>query len=290
MEPFDPLAHRAPPTGEDPDRPFKRFDRETEMKIYGVNACRAVFSARPTDIIRCYFDQGTAGRFGDIMKYCARQRLAYHLVPTMDLERISQTGHHEGVCMLIRKRPMRKLDEFLQEAASSDTTLVIALEDIRNPFNLGSVMRVAAHFGAAAIVVRDSQPLHSGAAFRNAEGGVESLEIIEEPDFLDALARMRAAGFQIVSTAVHQGTNLYGATLSPRAVFVFGDEAFGLTPEAMDAGDLLLQVPGTGFVESLNVSAAAAVILGEQWRQVFGATDLSPEPAPEEDLPMPPNN
>ncbi len=58
MEPFDPLAHRAPPTGEDPDRPFKRFDRETEMKIYGVNACRAVFAARPTDIIRCYHFAG----------------------------------------------------------------------------------------------------------------------------------------------------------------------------------------------------------------------------------------
>ena len=58
----------------------------------------------------------------------------------------------------------------------------------------------------------------------------------------------------------------------------------------MEAGDLLLQIPGTGFVESLNVSSAAAVMLGEQWRQVFGATDLSPEPAPEEDLPLPPNN
>ncbi|MFO1492050.1 MAG: tRNA/rRNA methyltransferase [Kiritimatiellia bacterium] len=282
MESFDRPIQQPIPGGEEQERPFKRFDRETEMKIYGVNACRAVFDARPTDIIRCYFDQGTAGRFGDIMKYCARQRLAYHLVPPMDLERIAQTGHHEGVCMLIRKRPLRSLDDFLREATGQDTTLVIALEDVRNPFNLGSVMRVSAHFGAAAILVRDAEPLHSGAAFRNAEGGAESFDIIEESDFLGAIARLRAAGFQIVSTSVHQGANLYGAVLSPRAVFLFGDEAFGLSPEATEAGDVVVQIPGTGFVESLNIAAAASTILGEQWRQVFGAQTFEPEPPPED--------
>lgn len=290
MDSFERPQNDFSDAGEVAERPFKRFDREIEMKIYGIHACREVFVQRPQDIIRCYFDQQTAGRFGDIMKFCARQRLAYHLVPSVDLERIAQTTQHEGICMLIRKCPLRTLEEFFRDVAESETALVVAVEDIRNPFTLGAIMRVAAHFGADALLVRDAQSVHTGAAFRHAEGGAEALEILEAPDMISALGRFREAGFQIVSTSVHSGTNLYASKLAPKALFLFGGEAFGLTPEAMEAGDALVRIPGAGYVESLNVASAAAVILGEQWRQVFGATEEAPEePEASDDLPLPPN-
>jgi TrmH RNA methyltransferase len=93
------------------------------------------------------------------------------------------------------------------------------------------------------------------------------VDVVGAPALPAALAEARRAGFAICATSSRGGTPLFAAELPARAVGVLGAEDVGLPPEVARAADLTLAIPGSGHVESLNVGAAAAVVLAELWRR-----------------------
>jgi len=138
---------------------------------------------------------------------------------------------------------------------------------VGNPHNLGATMRSCAHFGVKGVVLQDAGIIESGAAVRTAEGGAEHVQAITGDSVLDALDAFRKAGYTIVTTSSHEGTPLYQAELPKKMVLVLGQERDGLSDAALASADLSLAIPGTGNVESLNVSVATGVLLAEWWRQ-----------------------
>lgn len=240
-----------------------------ERKIYGVNACMSFFSQRPQDIIRAYFTESVARQhFGDLMKFLAQEKLAYHLVPSEDMERITESTHHEGVCLLVRDQAAESFFHWLETnpTESTQAQCILALENLGNPHNIGAIMRVAAHFGVKAVVVKDAGLARSGAAIRTAEGGADHVRLLEADDFERMLAACRREGYTVVSTSSHQGTNLFETALPARAVILFGQETKGLSPNLQDSSDLKVRIPGTQNVESLNVSVATGILLADYWR------------------------
>ncbi|MBS0601028.1 MAG: tRNA/rRNA methyltransferase, partial [Proteobacteria bacterium] len=113
----------------------------------------------------------------------------------------------------------------------------------------------------------DTDALHSGACARVAEGGLEYVETVHCAHTGDAIRLARRAGFGILTTSSHGGEPLYAAELPPKCLIVFGEESQGLTKQTLKAGDVQVMIPGSGAVESLNVSVAAAVIVAEWWRR-----------------------
>jgi len=259
---------RVPPAVQVPERAPAASDPR-EVKLHGVNACRAFFAHRRERIVRAYFSEAVARRhFAALMKWLAANRLAYHLVTDDELERISGSGHHEGVCLLVRVEPPRDVASWLRTPAAAQARCLLALENVGNPHNLGAILRVAAHFGVPAVLVPDARALAGGAAVRTAEGGAEFVEVLDAPDFAAAIQACRRAGWRVVTTSSHRGTDLYHTALPDKCLVLFGEESAGLSDAMLAAGDACVRIPGTGKVESLNVSVAAGVLVGEWWRQV----------------------
>jgi TrmH RNA methyltransferase len=128
-------------------------------------------------------------------------------------------------------------------------------------------MRSAAHFGVQGILLPEPELLFSGSAVRTAEGGAESVFPLVAPSFVQGLTTLRKAGYTLVSTTSHRAKNLYHTQLPQKLVIIFGEEQTGISKTVNNLSDLAIKVPGTGAVESLNVSVAAALVLGEWWRQ-----------------------
>ncbi len=257
--------------------PDDAVDREAaaggtrEVKLYGINACRAFVARRREKIIRAYFSEAVGRRhFAALMKWLAQQRLAYHLVTDAELERISGSGHHEGVCLLVRADPPRSADQWLDTHRRQQRGCVLALENVGNPHNLGAILRVAAHFGIGAVLVPDAKSLAGGAAVRTAEGGAEFVEVLDAPDFISTVRAFRAAGWRVVTTSSHDGRDIYRTALPEKCLLLFGEESSGLSGAMLASGDLAVRIPGTGHVESLNVSVASGILVGEWWRQHGG--------------------
>ncbi|WP_391528824.1 tRNA/rRNA methyltransferase [Photorhabdus akhurstii] len=243
-----------------------RRQRMEETRIYGENACQAMFKNRSEAIVRAWFVESVTPRFRNALKWMAANRKAYHVVDEAELTKVSGTEHHGGVCFLIKKRNGLDAETYLKDAPAKDC--VLALEDVGNPHNLGAIMRSCAHFGVQGVILHDVALLESGAAIRTAEGGAEHIKGIDADSLLTTLNKFRQAGYTIVTTSSHKGsTDLAKAELPEKMVLVLGQERDGLSDSAWKHGDMGLFVGGTGLVESLNVSVATGIMLAEWWRQ-----------------------
>ncbi len=247
-------------------RPVKAA-KDEDGRAYGENACRVLFQQRPETIIRLYLTEDVAPRVADIMKYLATTRKAYHLVTEAELEKIAGSQHHGGIVMLVKRRPVMSLAAYLNHQQRKKRDCLLALDGVGNPHNLGAIARSCAHFGVSGIVMTQPELLQSGAALRTAEGGGEFVEGLQCDNLMLALKLCKDAGYTLITTSSHGGVSLYQSKLPAKAVIVFGEEMSGVSKKVADAAEIAVQIPGTGKVESLNVSVAASLILGEWYRQ-----------------------
>lgn len=240
---------------------------EDEMKVYSANACRVLFQERPESVIRLYVSEKMAPKFADVMKYLAANKRAYHLVDDSELEKIAASSHHGGVVLLVKRKPITALAQYLSHHSRKKQDCLLALDGVGNSHNLGAITRSCAHFGVGGVIMKQPELLQSGAALRTAEGGGEFVEGLSCDNLPLALQLCKAAGYTLITTSSHGGTSLYKSQLPAKVVVVFGEEMFGVSQNVSKAADIALQIPGTGNVESLNVSVAASLILGEWYRQ-----------------------
>ena len=249
-------------------RPVKVV-QDDEGKVYGDNACRVLFSQRPEAIIRLYISSALAPKFADVMKYLAREKKAYHIVDDAELEKVAASQHHGGIVLLVKRKPQHSLANYLQQKGRKRDCL-LALDAVGNPHNLGAITRSCAHFGVSGIIMKQPELLQSGAALRTAEGGGEFVDGLSCDNLPLALQLCKEAGYTLITTSSHGGTSLYQSQLPARVVIVFGEEMFGVSKNVANSADIALQIPGSGKVESLNVSVAASLIVGEWYRQQLG--------------------
>src|SRR5690606_34041091 len=133
-----------------------------------------------------------------------------------------------------------------------------------NPHNIGSIMRVCAHFGIKYILAESSVlPKVTPSAYRVAQGGAEHVKLVAIDGIKSSFEKLREAGFRTVATSSHGGKALYDYTFQPRMIVVMGSESDGVNNTLMQSAQDTLMIPGTGAVESLNVSVATGLILGE---------------------------
>lgn len=241
-----------------------------EQKICGFHACLGVFERRPDDIIKVYLTEDRTRHVSALLKWCAANRRAYNVVELENLERLSGSSHHEGIMILTRK-PAPLDDQALIQGVRNETLTgpFLYLDGLQNPHNLGALLRTAAHFGVSAILGSyNDLPEVSAATSRVAEGGAEHVPVIPllRPD--ETLAELQENGFVILATSSHQGRSIYKEVLTPKTIFVLGGEHSGVSGDLIQIADRCLLIPGTGHVESLNVSVAGAVLLSELYRQV----------------------
>lgn len=237
-----------------------------EIKVYSPNACRVLFQERPESVIRLYVSEKVAPKFSDVMKYLAASKKAYHVVEDAELEKISASTHHGGIVMLVKRKPIQSLANYLQQKGLNKDCL-LALDQVSNSHNLGAITRSCAHFGVGGIIMKQPELLQSGAALRTAEGGGEFVDGLSCDNLPLALQLCKEAGYTLITTSSHGGTSLYQSELPAKVVIVFGEEMFGVSKNVAKGADIALQIPGSGKVESLNVSVAASLILGEWYRQ-----------------------
>lgn len=256
-------SHKMPPK-----KPATR-----ELKYYGTAACRALWQARPQDVIRIYIEEGLIKQFADLLKWAAGQRKAYHVVTHEELEKITESVHHQGICLLARDTPQSGFPSLFKILkADSRPQLLLYLDGVENPHNLGAIVRSCAHFGIRYILGEAGKlPRLSPSACRVAEGGAEFVELVSLDRPLEQLKQLQQLGFTLLATAMQRGHDLYRYEFPQRSVLIFGAEEHGVSQAMFKAADATLHIPGSGHVESLNVSVAFALIAGEHYRQQPGS-------------------
>lgn len=256
----------APPSAApgDGDAARVRAPRRDELRVFGLNACLAAFAARPQDLRKAYLAASRMGALRELMAYCVAQRLGYRVVEDDDLARLAGSQHHEGVVLDMRRPAELALEALLARLDPGAPACLLWLDGVGNPHNFGALLRSAAHFGVAGVLLPHDSPLAlSGAACRVAEGGAEAVPLVRLGAGAAAVGVLQAAGFSLAATLPQpeRTQSLFDATLPARTVFVLGAEREGMRAELIERCDLRLTIPGSGRVESLNIASAVAALL-----------------------------
>lgn len=256
------MAHAS----EEAHSPSLREQRLAEVRLYGLNAVRALFARRPQALRKLYLSQARVPELKRVLQWCVAHRVGYRVVEDADLQKLAASSHHEGVVAdVLREEPL-PLSTWLRDLPAGPQC-ALWLDGVGNPHNLGAILRSAAHFGVSAVLLPKQATLSlSGAAARVAEGGAEAVPFVRLGREDNALAQLRGAGFALAATVVDGGEDLFATHLPERTVFVLGAEGEGMDRALAGTCDLRLSIPGTGAVESLNVASATAVLLAAWWR------------------------
>ena len=251
----------------EPAHAYAREHRDVELRLYGLNAIRAVFARRPQAIRKLYLAEQRIPQLQPLLKWCVANRVGYRVVEDNDLQKLAASSHHEGVVAEVLREEPQPLTTWLRDLPAGPQC-ALWLDGVGNPHNLGAILRSAAHFGVSAILLPKHSALAlSGAAARVAEGAAEAVPFVRLGREDNAIAQLHGAGFGLAATVVRDGAELFGHELPSRLVYVIGAEGEGMDPTLVAACDLRLSILGSGAVESLNVAAATAVFLAEWARR-----------------------
>lgn len=181
-----------------------------------------------------------------------------------ELERLCGSPDHQGVVAEVDPYPYGDPVGMLKQ----EGTLLVALDQVQDPRNLGAVCRSAEFAGAAGVIVPERRSVSvTPVVCKTSAGAVEHLEVAHVRNLADWLAEAKDAGFWIWGADADAEQAPWSTDLTGSTVIVLGGEGKGLRPRVAAACDGLLALPQKGKVESLNVSAAAAALLFETLRQ-----------------------
>jgi 23S rRNA (guanosine2251-2'-O)-methyltransferase len=239
--------------------------------IAGFHAVTARLRHDPQSVESLYVDGGR--RDGRMQQLLARAEAARVRVTAADpdrLQRLAGGARHQGVIALCREAAApRSLDDVL--AAVDPQTLLLLLDGVTDPRNLGACLRTAEAAGAQAVIVpRDRSASLTPAASSAAAGAAESLPLIAVTNLARAMQEIREAGVWIVGAAGDAQPTLYEIDLARPLAWALGAEGAGLRRLTRENCDWLARIPLRGSVDSLNVSVAAGICLFETWRQRGG--------------------
>lgn len=241
-------------------------------KIYGLHAVRAVLLRSPQRVQRLWLQQGRQdARVVELEALAGSQRIGIERVQPSRLQGWVGEVAHQGVVADIEPlQPWREDDllSALGAAESGAAPLVLALDGVQDPHNLGACLRTADACGVLAVVVpRDRAATLNAAARKVAAGAAETTPVVTVTNLSRTLALLKDAGLWMVGADGEAELQASAVDLTGPRCLVMGAEGTGLRALTRRHCDWLVSLPNLGAVESLNVSVATGMLLYEALRQ-----------------------
>ncbi len=234
------------------------------MIIYGINPVVEALRAGRVREVRVADRDG--GRLRELLDLARAKGVRVQRVQPDLIERQARGGVHQGVVADVEEVREYSLDELVRDAAG--VPLIVVLDGIEDPHNLGAILRTADAAGADGVIIQDRRSAAlGGAAAKASAGAVSHVRIAEVVNIARALEELKALGVWTVGLAGEAPASYGDVDLSLPTALVLGAEGAGLRRLVRDRCDLLVSLPMYGHVSSLNVSVAAGIMLYEAVRQ-----------------------
>lgn len=185
------------------------------------------------------------------------------------LDQMSQTGAHQGVIAMAAARNYVSIDDMLRVVAErNESPLFVICDELNDPHNLGAILRTAECVGAHGVIIpkRRSAGLTATVAKASA-GAIEYMPVAKVSNLTDAIRKLKQAGVWIYGTTADGEKEIYETDFTGPTAIVIGNEGEGISRLVAEQCDFLVSIPMKGHIDSLNASAAAAILLYEVLRQ-----------------------
>ncbi len=233
------------------------------MIIYGINPVLEALRAGRVTVVRV--SERHDDRLRALLQAAAAQRVRVEKVTTEVLARQARGGAHQGVVADVAERQEFSVEELVRGAS---VPLIVVLDGIEDPHNVGAILRTADAAGADGVIIQSRRAAAlDGAAAKASAGAVAHVRVAEVVNIARALDELKELGVWTVGLAAGTDTRYDRLDLTVPTAIVLGAEGAGLRRLVREKCDFLAAIPMQGHVESLNVSVAAGVMLFESVRQ-----------------------
>tara|TARA_R110002020_G_scaffold131474_2_gene293900 strand:+ start:197 stop:1069 length:873 start_codon:yes stop_codon:yes gene_type:complete len=226
-----------------------------QVHLYGLHTVRAALENPERVIIKLLVTQNAFAR----LELAEPETLPYpvEFVSPQDIDKIlGPDAIHQGAMVETRPLPVRRLE------ALKESPLLLVLDQVTDPHNVGAIMRSAVAFGAGALITTQRHsPTESGVLAKSASGALELIPYIQVTNLANALEELHALGFQTIGLDSEGPAPLEGALSGEKIALVLGSEGKGLRQKTRDTVKTLARLDMPGAIKSLNVSNAAAIAL-----------------------------
>lgn len=240
--------------------------REDGHWLYGRHAVMAAVANPFREVRQIMLTRDAQARFGDELQQALNSRtggtVGAQIVDRGDIETMLGSAVHQGIAALVAPLPEQDLADVLP--ADDVDAVVLVLDQVTDPHNVGAIMRSAEAFGAVAVVVTERHaPEETGTLAKAASGAIERVPLIRIINMAREIDYLKSRGFWILGMAGEATQTLAETKPGGRIALVLGAEGEGLRRLTREHCDLLVRLPMAGAMPSLNVSNAAAVALYE---------------------------
>jgi 23S rRNA (guanosine2251-2'-O)-methyltransferase len=235
--------------------------------VYGFHAVLARLRADPKSVVEIFLDEARNDARGkDLATLAERSGVRLLRVPAKRLDGFYGGGRHQGVVARVEVKSLsHSIDEIVEQV---EKPLLLVLDGVTDPHNLGACLRVANAAGANAVIApKDRAAGISPAVSKVASGAAESTPYVMVTNLARTLAELKERNIWIVGADERAEKTLYQADLPDSIAWVLGAEGEGMRRLTRESCDLLVRIPMKGEVESLNVSVSAGVCLFESVRR-----------------------
>jgi 23S rRNA (guanosine2251-2'-O)-methyltransferase len=237
-------------------------------QLFGFHAVIARLRAQPQSVRDLYVGNARHDRrMRELIERAEAAGVAVHSVDDARLAALAGNDRHQGVVALVAGgMPHRTLDDVLENLA--EPPLLLVLDGVTDPHNLGACLRSADAFGAHAVIVPKDRAVGVNATVaKAASGAADTVSVITVTNLARSLRDLKARGIWLLGADAGGEESLFHADLSGPVAWVLGGEGSGLRRLTRESCDRIIGIPVQGSVESLNVSVAAGVCLFETRRQ-----------------------
>lgn len=239
--------------------------------IFGVNPVLEVLRSNPNTIEKLSVTEGalTQRVAGEILTRAREAKVRVEMVDRERLNRMAEGGVHQGVVAQVRDFEYLGLAELIQKAKSSGRQpLVVLLDGIQDPHNLGAIARSAYAFGAQGmIIMKDRAVGVTPVAMKASAGALAHLAVARVTNLSRAIEELKEAGFWSVAMEPEGAQLAWHAKLTGPLAIIVGAEGAGVRKGVLGHADYKVRIPMSGQVDSLNASVSAGVLLYEIARQ-----------------------
>jgi 23S rRNA (guanosine2251-2'-O)-methyltransferase len=240
--------------------------------IYGMHAVRAMLERHPERVLRVRIaEQRGDAKVQTVLELAQRHHRPVERSDAHELKRLLGDVAHQGVAAEVAPLPPWSEDDLVEALATAKAPLVLVLDGVQDPHNLGACLRTADACGALAVVVpRDRAAQRTPAARKVAAGAAESTPVVAVTNLARTLKLLKEAGLWVVGADAGAAQLAREVDMKGPLVLVLGAEGAGLRQLTRQNCDFMVRLPDLGAVESLNVSVAAGMLLYEALRQRTG--------------------
>jgi len=247
----------------------KEREKEGKFLIEGLRLCQEAFSSGwDVDLVLFSSEFGGSAAGEKLIQQFSKKGAEIFRLKKKEIEKLTDTETPQGIVALVNKKRFTLSKDILK-----NSSLLLGLDNIRDPGNLGTMIRTADAAGADGVLLsKGCVELYNPKVIRSTMGSIFHLLVIENLDLPEVIPDLKKDGFRIIVSEVLEGKDYTEVDYPEKTCLIIGSEASGISQQILNLADERIKIPIFGKAESLNASIAAGVLLYEIIRNKKGTS------------------